>query len=254
MSVDAEEHVLVRDDNGVRMTTIADFVDPLVEGQGVEGPQRLVRSAYGDYGQVLSVGLAAREPRFGDIKGVVRHEVDEPLYEVKTLYGRSVRVTASHSIYVHEDGELRQKRGDQIEPGDLVVAPRRIPLPNCAPLRIDLLRELHRYPDAARQVWVRGPAVLDWCKQKIILEHADDPQLTQPRVEVPEEVRVELSTLRRRNRVSQRALCDAIGIRQPVTLYAWEKGTSRPILSHWEAYVRAVGGDLDAVRAACARV
>jgi DNA gyrase subunit B len=249
MSVDADEHVLVRGDDGVRMTTIGEFVDPLVDGRPAEGPQRLVRSVYGNFGQVLSVGLADRQPRFGEIKGVVRHEVDEPLYEVTTLYGRSVRITTSHSIYVHEDGELRKKRGDQIERGDLVVAPRRIALPDCAPARIDLLRELHRHPDAARQVWLRGPAVLDWCKQKITLAHADNPQLTQPRVDVPAEVRAELSTLRRRNRVSQRALCDAVGIRQPVTFYAWEKGTSRPILSHWEAYVRAVGGDLESVRA-----
>jgi DNA gyrase subunit B len=249
MSVDADEHVLVRDHDGVRMTTIGEFVDPLVDEQPAEGPQQLVRSVYGGYGQVLSVGLAEREPRFGDIKGVIRHQVDEPLYEVKTLYGRSVRVTASHSIYVHEDGELRKKRGDEIEVGDVVVAPRRIPLPDSAAGRIDLLRELHCHPDAAHQVWVRGPAVLDWCKQKITLEHADDPQLTEPRVDVPDEVRAELSALRRLNRVSQRALCDAVGIRQPMTFYAWEKGTSRPILSHWEAYVTAVGGDVESVRA-----
>jgi DNA gyrase subunit B len=248
MSVDADEHVLVRDEGGVRMTTIAEFVDPLVGGQPAEGPQGLVRAAYGKFGQVLSVGLADREPRFGEIKGVVRHEVTEPLYDVRTLYGRSVRVTAAHSVYVHRDGELQTKRGDQIEQGDVVVAPRRIPLPNCAPGRIDLLRELHRHPVAAGQVWVRGPAVLDWSRQKITLEHVDNPQLTQPRVDVPEEVRTELSGLRRRNRVSQRALCDAVGIRQPVTFYAWERGTSRPILSHWEAYVTAVGGDLESVR------
>ncbi len=249
MSVDADEHVLVRDDSGVRMTTIGEFVDPLVDGRPTEGPQQLVRSVYGDFGQVLSVGLANREPRFGEIKGVVRHEVTEPLYEVKTLYGRSVRVTAAHSIYVHEDGELRTKRGDEIEAGDVVVAPRSIPLPDLSPERIDLLRELHRRPEAACQVWLRGPAVLEWSRQKITLEHADNPQLTQPRVDVPEEVRTELSMLRRRNRVSQRALCDAVGIRQPVTFYAWERGTSRPILSHWEAYVTAVGGDLESVRA-----
>jgi DNA gyrase subunit B len=248
MSVDADEHVLVRDERGVRMTTIAEFVDPLVDGRPTEGPQQLVRSVYGDFGQVLSVGLEDREPRFGEIKGVVRHEVDEPLYEVKTLYGRSVRVTAAHSIYVHEHGELRTRRGDEIEPGDVVVAPRTIPLPVCAPERIDLLRELHRDPEAARQVWVRGPAVLDWSRQKITLEYAENPQLTQPRVDVPEEVRTELSMLRRRNRVSQRALCDAVGIRQPVTFYAWERGTSRPILPQWEAYVTAVGGDLESVR------
>jgi DNA gyrase subunit B len=249
MSVDADEHVLIRDDDGVRMTTIGEFVDPLVEGRPAEGPQGLVRSVYGDFGQVLSVGLAEREPRFGDIKGVVRHEVDEPLYEVKTLYGRSVRVTASHSIYVHEDGELRQKRGDQIKAGDVVVAPRSTPLPDSAPPRIDLLRELHRHPAAASQVWMRGVAVEEWGRQKIVLEHVENPQLTESRVEVPEDVRTELATLRRRNRVSQRALCEAVGIRQPVTFYAWEKGTSRPILSHWEAYVSAVGGDVESVRA-----
>ncbi len=248
MSVDADEHVLVRDGDGVRMTTIGEFVDPLVEGRPVEGPQGLVRSVYGKLGQVLSVGLAEREPRFGDIKGVVRHRVSEPLYEITTLYGRNVRVTASHSVYVHEGGELRKKRGDQLAPGDVLVAPRRVPLPDCAPARIDLLRELHKHPEAARQVWLRGPAVAEWSRHRIVLEHADDPQLTEPRVKLPADVRSELAALRRRNRVSQRALCQAVGIRQPVTFYAWEKGTSRPILSHFEAYANAVGADLESVR------
>jgi len=249
MSVDADEHVLVRKDGVVRMTTIAEFIDPLVEGRSAEGPQQLVRSLYGDFGEVLSIGLDDRVPRFSDIKGVVRHEVSEALYEVRTMYGRSVRVTASHSIYVHEDGELRKKRGDEIKPGDVVVAPRTVPLPAAAaPPRLDLLRELHRHPDAARQVWVRGAAVEEWGRQKIVLEHADNPQLSEARVEAPEDVRTELATLRRRNRVSQRALCQAVGIRQPITFYEWENGVSRPILSHWEAYVRAVGGDPDSVR------
>ena len=248
MSVDGEEHVLVRDGEGVRMTTIGEFVDPHLDGRPVEGPQKLTRCVYERFGEVLSVDLEGRRPRFGEIKGVVRHEVSEPLYEVTTLYGRKVRVTGSHSIYVHEDGQLRKKRGDELRPGDVVVAPRRVPLPECAPQRIDLVRELHKHPEAARQVWLRGPAVADWSRQRIVLEHADNPQLTEARVEVPEEVRTELAALRRRNRVSQRALCQAVGIRQPVTFYAWEKGTSRPILSHFEAYVNAVGGDLQSVR------
>jgi DNA gyrase subunit B len=248
MSVDGEEHVLVRDRHGVRLTTIAEFVDPHVEGRPAEGPQGLVRSVYERFGEVLSVDLEGREPHFGQIKGVVRHEVDEPLYEVTTLYGRKVRVTASHSIYVHEDGELRKKRGDELKVDDVVVAPRTVPLPDCAPEHIDLVRELHRHPMAARQVWLRGPAVADWSRQRIVLEHAENQQLTEARVEIPEQVRTELATLRRRNRVSQRALCDAVGIRQPVTFYGWEKGTSRPVLSHFEAYVKAVGGDMDTVR------
>ncbi len=249
MSVDGREHVLVRDGRGVRMTTIAEFVDPLVQDRPVEGPQELVRSVYGGFGQVASVGLGERDVRFGAIKGVVRHETAEPLYEVSTLYGRSLRVTANHSVYVHEDGELRTKPGDELRVGDVVVAPRRIPLPATASDRIDLLRELHRVPEAARQVWLRGPAVRAWGRQTVLVEHAENPQLTEPRVEVPEDVRVELAALRRTNRVSRRALCAAVGIRQPVTFYGWENGTARPILSHFEAYVRAVGADVESVRA-----
>jgi len=42
-------------------------------------------------------------------------------------------------------------------------------------------------------------------------------------------------------RVSNRALCAAVGIRQPVTFYAWEKGESRPTVEHFRAYLSAVG-------------
>jgi len=249
MSVDGQDHVLVRDGDGVRMTTIGDFVDPLVDGQPDDGPQGLVRSVYGTPGDVLSVDLVGRGAHFGAIKGVVRHETAAPLFEVTTLYGRSLRVTGNHSVYVRDtDGELRTKRGDELAVGDVVVAPRKIALPTTAPDRIDLLRELHRQPQAASQVWLRGPAVLDWSKQRVVVEHAQNPQLTEARVDVPEDVRLELATLRRRNRVSQRALCEAVGIRQPVTFYGWENGTSRPIVSHFEAYVRAVGADVDSVR------
>ena len=180
MSVDADEHVLVRDGRGGPDDDDQRVRDPLVEGLPTEGPQRLVRSAYGGYGQVLSVGLAEREPRFGDIKGVVRHEVDEPLYEVKTLYGRSVRVTGSHSVYVHDEGELRKSGATRLQPGDLVVAPRRIPLPDCAPVAHRSSARAPPLSRSASQVWVRGPAVLDWDRQKITLEHAEIPSRQSP--------------------------------------------------------------------------
>jgi DNA gyrase subunit B len=183
MSVDGAEHVLLRDGGGgVRMTTIGEFVDPLVADRPVEGPQGLVRSLYGPLGEVASVGLGERDVRFGAVKGVVRHETREPLYELATLCGRSLRVTANHSVYVHEDGELRTKRGDQVRVGDVVVAPRRIPLPATAPDRIDLLRELHKVPEAARQVWLRGAGVREWGQQRVLVEHAANPQLTEARV------------------------------------------------------------------------
>ncbi|MDE3069301.1 MAG: DNA gyrase subunit B, partial [Acidobacteriota bacterium] len=249
MSVDGDEHVLVNDGGGVRMTTVAEFIDPCLAGARPDGPGALVRNVGDHLGQVLSVGLADRTARFGTIKGVIRHELDEPLLAVTTLYGRSVRVTASHSVYVYEGGELRTKRGDELCVGDVLAAPRSIPLPEGAPRQIDLLREVHGHRQAAEQVWVRGAGVREWGKWRVSAEHAGSPHLTEPRVEIPAEVRAELVALRRRNRVSQRALCSAVGIRQPVTFHGWEKGTSRPTVSHFESYVRAVGGDPTSMRA-----
>ncbi len=248
MSVDAQEHVFVRDRGGVRMTTIGEFIDH--ELTGIEpdehGVTRRVREPFGD---VLCFGVDDHMVRFRPIKGVIRHPVDEPLYEVQTAYGRSVRITASHSIYVHEDGEVRTKRGDELKVGDQIVAPRTIRFPQDAPERIDLLRELHAVPEAREQIWVRGPAVEEWFKARVREEHALSPELTAPRVEIPAEVRAELYRQRRASGVVNKQVCLEVGIKQPVTFYGWEKGTLRPTQPHFEAYLRAIGADVPTVMA-----
>jgi DNA gyrase subunit B len=56
-------------------------------------------------------------------------------------------------------------------------------------------------------------------------------------------IRTELAELRRCSGVSNQALCATVGIRQPVTFYAWEKGLSQPTLPHFEAYLNAIGAN-----------
>ena len=180
-------------------------------------------------------------------KGVIRHPVDEVLYEVKTAYGRSIRVTASHSVFVQDNGEIRLKQGSELQVGDRLVAPRTLRLPQNAPERIDLLRALHRVPQARDQVWVRGPAVEDWFKARIVKECVDRPEMSAPRVEIPPEVRTELASLRRASGISNVELCRRIGIRQPVTFYAWEEGTCRPTLPNCDSYLSVIGANAAAV-------
>jgi DNA gyrase subunit B len=252
MSVDASEHVVVRDDRGVRMTRIGEFIDRIIEGgkPSGDGYEKVVGEPLGgdELGEVLCFGHQDHRVRFRPIKAVIRHPIQEPLYEIRTAYGRSVRVTASHSVFVHRDRRIELARGDSLREGDRLVAPRTIRLPECAPERIDLVRELHAVPEAATQVWLRGPAVEAWYKHRVLSEHAERPELTAPRIEISAELRAELAELRRRSSVSNRDLCKAIGISQPVTFYGWEKGTSRPTEQHFEAYVAAIGGDLNSIR------
>jgi DNA gyrase subunit B len=244
MSVDGDEHVFVRnDERGVRMVRIGNFIDEALgshpSGGGVD---KLTSEALGD---VLCFGLQDHSVRFRRIKSVIRHPLDEKLFKVRTSYGRSVRVTSSHSVFVHNKGELKLKRGDELRLNDRVVAPMRIRFPVTAPQRIDLLRTLHAVPAASQQIWVRGPAVEEWFKAAVLDKNAQTPELTDPRVEIPPAVRMELSQRRRASGVSNRALCAIVGIRQPVTFYAWERGLSRPTLPNFQAYLKAIGVDAE---------
>ena len=243
MSVDGDEHVFVRvDERGVRMTTVGTFIDAALEGiqPDEKGVTRRVRD---QLGEVLCFGKDDHLVRFRLIKGVIRHPVDEVLYEVKTTYGRSIRVTASHSVFVQDNGEMRLKQGSELQVGDRLVAPKTVRLPQDAPERIDLLRAMHRIPEARDQIWVRGRAVEDWFKASVVEEYADRPEYSAPRVEFPAEVRLKLACLRRASGISNVELCRRIGIRQPVTFYAWEKGVSRPTLPNFQTYLEVIGAN-----------
>src|SRR5260370_38265231 len=196
MSVDGDEHVFVRDDErGVRMVRIGSFIDGALASHAASGG---VDKLTGEpLGEVLCFGLQDHTVRFRRIKSVIRHPLDEKLFQVRTSYGRRVRVTSSHSVFVFENGKLKLKRGDELRLNDRVVAPSRIRFPVTAPQRIDLLRALHAIPEAARQIWVRGPAVEDWFKSTVLDRHVQRPQLTDPRVEIPPTLRTQLAELRR---------------------------------------------------------
>jgi len=232
MSVDGAEHVLVRDRDGrTRLTLVADYIDPWLEHAPVSGPQgykKVFAGQPGELGDVLCVGIADHEVRFRPIRAVISHATDETLLEVKTQYGRSIRVTGNHSLYVLQAGALRRKRGDELTPGDRVAAPRTVRLPTTAPDRIDLLRELWRTPEAAKQVWVRGTGVEAWGRWKVRSEYAGDVEMTAPRIDIPVPVRSELTALRKASGVTNVALCERVGIRQPATFWAAPRNRVRP--------------------------
>jgi DNA gyrase subunit B len=200
-----------------------------------------------DLGEVLCFGLENHQTRFRPIKAVIRHPLADKLFRIRTAYGRSVRVTASHSVFVNDNGAVKLKRGDQLQLGDQLVAPKTLRLPEDAPKRIDLLQRLWSEPSAAKQIWVRGPAVEDWYRHKVSVRHAANSRLNSPRVEIPLEVARGLADRRRASGITNEALCAAIGIAQPVTFYGWEKGEARPTVEHFESYLAAVGAEFAAV-------
>jgi DNA gyrase subunit B len=245
MSVDGNDHVFVKDERGVRMVRIGAFIDNGLEGKTSNGS---VDKLSGEgLGEVLCFGLENSAVRFRPIKAIIRHPLEEKLFKVRTAYGRTVRVTSSHSVFVHDQEGIKLKRGADLRIGDRMVAPARIRFPADAPTRIDLLPVLHAVPEAAKQIWLRGPAVESWFKDAVRAKCSGNTQLTDLRVEIPAELRAELAGRRRKSGVTNQALCASVGIRQPVTFYSWEKGVTRPTVNHFDAYLQAIGADRAAV-------
>src|SRR5262249_12941436 len=71
--------------------------------------------------------------------------------------------------------------------------------------------------------------------------------MVEPRVSIPQTVREQITQQRQLLGLEQREICEAVGIRQPVTYYAWERGESRPTLSHFARYIDALGMERETV-------
>ena len=264
MSVDGDDHVFVRAGDGLaRMVRIGEFIDAAIESHRHsgrledDGHAQKVRADRPDHalpggeslGDVMCFGVDDNAIRFRPIKAVIRHPLQEKLFRVRTAYGRSVRVTSSHSVFTHEDGAIRLKRGDELQTGDRLVAPQRLSLPATAPVRLSVLRSLWQAQRPDLNVWLRGPAVEEWFKNRVRERHAGNQQLSASRVEIPLAVGSALAQQRRASELSNVEFCNAIGIKQPVTFYAWEQGRSRPTQTQFDAYLRAVGADADVAQA-----
>jgi DNA gyrase subunit B len=115
MSVDGDECCLVKKAERVESVRAGAFIDECLDG---------IRSI-----QDYEVGCFCPETLqsvFKPIRSVIRHPIHEPLHEVSTACGRSVRITSSHSVFVYRGGMVQLAKGSEIRPGDLLVAPGRL--------------------------------------------------------------------------------------------------------------------------------
>jgi DNA gyrase subunit B len=88
---------------------------------------------------------------------------------------------------------------------------------------------------------VRGPGVEAWYRAQVRREYENDPQWVEPRITIPPTIGQQLKKQRQQIALSQKEICRATGIRQPATYYAWERGESRPTLTHFVRYVETLG-------------
>ncbi len=121
MSVDGDEMILLQGPDGrVQARRVADVADAFIQ----EGDEAVLEGY-----RVLAFDPETGRAEFRPLVKVLRHTIAEPLYELSTAYGRRVRVTASHSVFVLRGGQLHLLRGDQVRPDDWLVTLTALDLP-----------------------------------------------------------------------------------------------------------------------------
>ncbi|HBB30834.1 MAG TPA: DNA gyrase subunit B, partial [Cyanobacteria bacterium UBA9273] len=232
MSVAGDEPTLVMHNSGhTEFVSIGKFIDDCVAG----------RRAADEY-QVITFDPVTHATRFRPLKAVIRHGHQEPMYQLTTRYNRSVKVTSSHSVFVYEKGQVILKKGNEVQPGDLLVASRRLPRPQASLTRIDLLETFYR-AELTKALNVKGEEVGRIARQRLLAKVTPAKSGSAPRVELDLEGWQRLMQLRQAAGLSHQQVAAAVGVKQPATIAHWERGINRPNLSHFLDYVEAIGGN-----------
>ena len=232
MSVAGDEPTLIMDDRGkTEFVEIGKFIDDCIEG-------RRTTERY----QVISFNPVTNATRFRPLKAVIRHGHEEPMYKITTRYNRSVKVTSSHSVFVYEDGEVCLKKGNEIRPGDLLVASRRLPRPIESPTRIDLLKTFYQ-AGLTESLYLQGEDVRYVASQRVLAKVERPELLNEPRVQLDSQEWQKLIDQRQAAGISQKQVAFVCGVKQPITVSHWEKGVNRPTLPYFLDYLDAIGGN-----------
>ena len=233
MSVAGDEPTLVLDEytGQTQLVNIGDFIDECVEG-------KRTTERY----QVVCFDPQTNETRFRPLKAVIRHGHEEAMYQITTRYNRSVKVTSSHSVFVYEAGEVKLKKGNEIQEGDLLVASRRLPRPDNSPTRIDLLKTFYE-AGLTDSLYLKGEDVRTVAAKRVLAKVDKPEQWSQPRVQLDTAGWQELISQRQTAGISQKTVAASCGVKQPITISHWERGVNRPTLADFLGYLEAIGGN-----------
>src|SRR5207302_2276195 len=162
------------------------------------------------------------------------------LYNITTRYQRSIKVTPSHSVFVLEDGKAKLRKGDEVKPGDMLVAPRRLPRPSHSPREVDLIETFLR-AGLTDGLYLKGNIVRALTASRV-LSSMDRPELWyEQRVAMPVEGWKTLAMHRKAAGLTLTHAAASIGVKQAATVSEWETGGGRPIEPKFTGYLQAIG-------------
>ncbi len=119
MSVDAEEDIIVKNDDIIEIKNISRFVDSFVDEEGRKSGEWEICDVSSENLYVPSL-TSSEEITWSKVLEVSRHPSPSCLLKLKTSSGRKIKATSSHSFVIKRDGNPVVASGDEISEGDSV--------------------------------------------------------------------------------------------------------------------------------------
>ena len=129
-SVDYAEPVIIKQKGTIKKVKIGEIIDDLIsKSNKIEryGQNEYVCASVNSDLEVPAFSKQDYKMNFKKVKKVIRHKVNEDLFEIKMRTGRKIRVTGSHSIFVLKKGNIEPIKVKELFIGDYLVAPHKIP-------------------------------------------------------------------------------------------------------------------------------
>ncbi|MBN1275358.1 DNA topoisomerase VI subunit B [Candidatus Woesearchaeota archaeon] len=144
-SLTADQPVLVEKEGSVALEPIGTLVDRFCPGEGDEDIS----------GKGWRVPCFDRENyayAFKPVSKVIKHRRAHEIIEVKTRYGKSIKVTGCHSLFSLDPQtlEVKEVAARKLKEGDYVIAPKKLPEPE-QKSDINILEALP--PQALKKQW-----------------------------------------------------------------------------------------------------
>ena len=150
-SLTPDQRVLVRRDGDIEFVPIGVLCDAYlpVDGEGTAPiPDDIEAPAF---------DRDTHEMTWEPVTHAIRHETEERTYEITTEKGRTVEVTGNHSVFsVTQDGETKEVRASDLDAGDTILTPRRLPSPDETVESVNLLEHITPEQLDGRRVYVYG--------------------------------------------------------------------------------------------------
>jgi len=150
-SLTPDQQLLVRRDGNIEFVSIGTLCDAYlpVDGEGT--------APIDDGIEVPSFDRETHELTWQSVTHAIRHETEEATYEITTQKGRTIEVTGNHSVFtLDQDGETREVAAGELEAGDTLLTPRRLPQPEGTTEAVNLLEQITADQLDGRRCYVYG--------------------------------------------------------------------------------------------------